>query len=104
MVSATEFRHRSSERLLIGPCCGLSPWGVRGWTNPTPCNGLYGAVLVVAAAALAGGVVPMAANGLQPSFSTVFLGVHGEGLLGLLGLLAGAAVALLAFRAHRVAG
>ena len=66
--------------------------------------GLYGAVLAVAAAALAGGVVPIAANGLQPSFSTVFLGVHGEGLLGLLGLLAGAAVALLAFRAHLVAG
>jgi len=66
--------------------------------------GLYVAVLAVAAAALAGGVVPIAANGLQPSFSTVFLGVHGEGLLGLLGLLAGAAVALLAFRAHLVAG
>ncbi len=66
--------------------------------------GLYTAVLVVTAAALAGGFVPIAANGFQPSFSTVFLGVHGEGLLGLLGLLAGAALALFAFRAQRVAG
>jgi hypothetical protein len=66
--------------------------------------GLYTAVLLVTAAALAGGFVPIAANGLQPAFSTVFLGVHGEGLLGLLGLLARAALALFAFSVRRVAG
>jgi len=60
--------------------------------------GLYVTVLMAAVGILASGVAPIAADGFQPSFATVFLGVHGEGLLGSLGLLAGAITSLLSFR------
>jgi len=99
----------SAPELLTGPLNGFLSAGAAVFLRGGPGTGrtrllalgLYTAVLVVTAAALAGGFVPTAANGLQPTFSTVFLGGHGEGLLGLLGLLAGAALALFAFRAHR---